>query len=150
VGGLGVLRAVTLTNPSPINIPFSGTASLYPSIITVSNLSGEITRVTVTLSNASHSFPDDLDILLAGPHGQNVLVMSDAGGSNGLGNVTLTFSDGFGPHLQIRGRLPAATTILRITAPETSCLHLPRLRLMGRPFRFQQDRPERNVAPLRL
>jgi subtilisin-like proprotein convertase family protein len=49
--------------------------------------------MTVTLRSLTHSFPADLDILLVGPTGTNVLLMSDAGGENDLAGVTLTFDD---------------------------------------------------------
>ena len=38
-------------------------------------------------------FPDDLDLLLVGPTGAALLFMSDAGGSDDVSNVNLTFSD---------------------------------------------------------
>jgi hypothetical protein len=47
----------------------------------------------VTLDRISHTYPDDLDILLVAPGGQKVLLMSDAGGGTGINNVTLTFDD---------------------------------------------------------
>ncbi|MFF2291115.1 proprotein convertase P-domain-containing protein [Peribacillus butanolivorans] len=47
----------------------------------------------MTLTNMSHTFPDDIDILLVGPGGQNVILMSDAGGGADINNVTLTFDD---------------------------------------------------------
>jgi subtilisin-like proprotein convertase family protein len=39
----------------------------------------------------THTFPDDLDILLVGPGGQAVMLMSDAGGSGDLIGESLTF-----------------------------------------------------------
>ncbi|HEX9961358.1 MAG TPA: carboxypeptidase-like regulatory domain-containing protein [Pyrinomonadaceae bacterium] len=62
----------------------------YPSVITVSGLSGVVTKVTVTFAITS-TFPDDLDILLVGPTGAMSLVMSDAGGSGDHTNITYTF-----------------------------------------------------------
>jgi subtilisin-like proprotein convertase family protein len=56
-------------------------------------LTGTIAEVTVTLNNMSHTFPSDIDILLVGPQGQNVLLMSDAGGATDIVGVTLTFDD---------------------------------------------------------
>ena len=50
-------------------------------------------KVTVTLSNLTHSFPDDLNILLVAPDDKAVLLMSDVGGGLGLTNLTLTFDD---------------------------------------------------------
>ncbi|MFI8709270.1 proprotein convertase P-domain-containing protein [Bacillus sp. NPDC077411] len=59
----------------------------------MTGLTGTISKVTVTLSNMSHTFPTDIDILLVGPGGQNVLLMSDAGADLDINNVTLTFDD---------------------------------------------------------
>ena len=80
-------------NPTSITINQSGAASPYPSPLTISGVSGTVASVTVTLNNLSHTFPDDVDILLVGPAGQNVVLLSDAGGGTAATNVTLTFSD---------------------------------------------------------
>ncbi|PSF35665.1 hypothetical protein C7H19_15600 [Aphanothece hegewaldii CCALA 016] len=80
------------SNFSSITINDVGAASLYPSSINVSGLTGLITKVTVTLRNMSHSFPDDVDILLVGPNGQKTLLMSDAGGEGDINGVNLTFN----------------------------------------------------------
>jgi subtilisin-like proprotein convertase family protein len=73
-------------------------ASVYPSIINVTGLTGIVSKVTVTLANLSHAFPDDVDILLVGPGGQNAILMSDVGGNgtNAISPnapVTLTLDD---------------------------------------------------------
>ena len=70
-----------------------GRGSPYPSLINVSGLSGLITNVTAKLNNISHSYPADLDILLVGPSGQTVMLMSDVGGSSSISNITITLSD---------------------------------------------------------
>jgi subtilisin-like proprotein convertase family protein len=46
--------------------------------------------VTVTLDGLSHAKPKDLDILLLGPTGLSVLLMSDIGGKT-VTDTTLTF-----------------------------------------------------------
>lgn len=68
-------------------------ATPYPSTITVSGVTGTVTKVTVTLRHFAHAFPADVDMLLVGPGGQNSVLMSDAGGSFPVSNVTLTFDD---------------------------------------------------------
>src|SRR5438034_10053596 len=86
----------TFSNSSFIAVPrsaTSGAANPYPSPIAVSGLSGNITKVTVTLSGIDHANPDDLDILLVGPSGLSAILMSDAGGIYSLNNVTLSFDD---------------------------------------------------------
>ncbi|WP_128575154.1 S8 family serine peptidase [Microcystis panniformis] len=79
------------SNPNPITIPDSGSSTPYPSTINVSGLSGNINSLKVTLTNLSHTWPDDIDVLLVGPTGTKALLMSDVGGSSGVNNVTLTF-----------------------------------------------------------
>jgi len=98
----------TFYNPTNIliNLPVGPPGvSPYPSPITVSELFGSITNVTVTISNLSHTVPDDLDILLVGPSGQRMLLMSDAGGSNAISSVRLTFSDDASAILPDSGRI---------------------------------------------
>lgn len=88
--------AVVFTNPAPITINDAvavGVSNVYPSTINVAGLTGTITNVTVTINNLNHTFPDDYDILLEGPTGANILLMSDAGGSIDALNATLTFDD---------------------------------------------------------
>ena len=65
----------------------------YPSPIEVSGLNGVITKVTVDLKNLTHTFSDDMDILLVGPTGATAIIMSDAGGSWPIFNLNLTLDD---------------------------------------------------------
>lgn len=90
---LGLITAptLTLTNAVGITIPDVGKASVYPSTIAVSGVSGIVNKVTVTLLGYSHTWPDDVDVLLVGPTGQKVMLMSDCGGGNARNGVTLTF-----------------------------------------------------------
>ena len=68
-------------------------AAPYASTIPVSGLTGAITDVNVTLTNINHSFPDDIDVLLVGPAGKRIILMSDTGGSNVITGVNITFDD---------------------------------------------------------
>jgi Ca2+-binding RTX toxin-like protein len=101
----GAYGAIAYTNPNNIIIPNGapitqvGHANPYPSSINVSGLLGTVGKATVTLTNLTHTWPDDLDILLEGPGGQAVILMSDAGGSGDVQNVTLTFDDAAGSPL---------------------------------------------------
>ncbi|WP_159293788.1 S8 family serine peptidase [Microcystis aeruginosa] len=85
------LNSKSFSNTSPITIPSSGSSTPYPSTINVSGLSGNIDSLKVTLTNLSHTWPDDIDVLLVGPTGTKALLMSDVGGSSDVSNVTLTF-----------------------------------------------------------
>lgn len=105
--GLG--GTTTSINPALIIINDNGRASLYPSTIFVSGLFGLVTKATVTISNISHTWPDDIDLLLVGPNGQKIMLMSDAGGGLALNNVTLTFDDGAAAGLPDATQISAGT-----------------------------------------
>jgi subtilisin family serine protease/subtilisin-like proprotein convertase family protein len=87
------------SNPNQITIPDNGSSTTYPSTISVSGLSGTINSLKVTLTGLSHTYSDDIDLLLVGPTGARSLLMSDVGGTDNLNNITLTFD-------------PAATSFL--------------------------------------
>jgi len=91
--GKATVSTNSFVNAGAISIPSRNAATPYPSVLTVPDLTNPVTKLTLTLSNLSHTQPDDLDILLVGPGGQTVLLMSDVGGSTDLNNVTLVFDD---------------------------------------------------------
>ena len=87
-------------NPTPIIIPTQGMATPYPSQIVVSNMSGTISKLQLTISQFWHNFPGDVDMLLVSPAGQKMVIWSRAGdsGTNSdfLGaatNITTTLDD---------------------------------------------------------
>jgi subtilisin-like proprotein convertase family protein len=90
----------TFSNSSPISINDSftppATASPYPSTISVSGQS-TVGKVTVSISGYTHSFADDVDVLLVGPTGAKCLLMSDCGGSDNVVQANLTFDDSAQP-----------------------------------------------------
>ena len=88
----------SFSNPANITIPDSGIATPYPSNLTVPAVAGTVQKVTATLTGLTHTFPSDVDILLVGPGGQKVILMSDVGGGGDVSNLTLTFDDS-GPPL---------------------------------------------------
>lgn len=86
--------AITITDcPNPC--PASGqAASLYPSPIVVSGVTGVVQRVSVTINGFSHAFPADTDFLLVSPSGRKSVLMSDFGaGSPGVSNIDITMDD---------------------------------------------------------
>lgn len=94
--GLAQAQNGTFANNAAISIPGSNTsghAAPYPSTIGVSGMTGNVTDVDVTLTGVTHTNPDDIDVLLVGPIGQNVRLMSDTGGGNPISNVNLTLDD---------------------------------------------------------
>ncbi len=88
--------ATPFSNTTPITIPDFGTASPYPSTVTVSGLSA-VTNVRVTLNGFSHTYTNDIGVLLVAPGGQNVVLMDAAGNdvqpACSVSNLTLTFND---------------------------------------------------------
>ena len=86
----------TFSNSTAIAIPGAGTsgpANLYPSNITVAGITNQVTRVTVTLKQLSHTFPDDVDVVLVGPTGVKFILISDAGGNPDWVGETYTLDD---------------------------------------------------------
>ena len=87
---LGV-SSTKFTNSTAITINDNAPASPYPSAINVLGMPNSVTGVTVTLSNLTHSFANDIQALLVGPGGQSCVLMANCGPvANG---VTLTFDD---------------------------------------------------------
>lgn len=98
-------------NTTAITVPGSGTsgsASPYPSTIAVPAGLGTITKATAVVWGISHTFPRDIDVLLVGPAGQTVLLMSDVGSGTDASNLTFTFDD-TGSSLPSSGALASGT-----------------------------------------
>ena len=83
----------SFTNNNLTVIPDAGTATPYPSTNVVSGLDGVVSKVTLTLSNLYHTYPDDINVLLVSPAGQKVVVMGGVGGAFAVTNITLTLDD---------------------------------------------------------
>jgi hypothetical protein len=105
----------TFSNPAPITIPASGTsgpAAPYPSTINVSGIpTGHVvTKVTVTINNFNHTWPNDVGVALRGPGGQICVLFNNAIGGSGGGvtNRTYTFDQAF-PPLPTSGFPPSGT-----------------------------------------
>ena len=96
--GANVLRKANATSITVSDegktAPAAGTP--YPSQIAFSGITGRVTGVRVRLDDVNHTFPDDIDVLLVGPNGRGVMLMSDVGNSNDLTNVDLVFDDAAG------------------------------------------------------
>jgi subtilisin-like proprotein convertase family protein len=114
---LDSVLATTFTNASPITINDNSTATPYPSSISVSGLSGTIpstsTAVMVTLNGFSHTFPNDVGIVLVGPTGAALLIQdgaTDGTTGNPASNVTYTVSDSGATQLPSNTGLVNGTT----------------------------------------
>jgi len=87
---------LTFSNPAPITINDTDPATPYPSNITVAGFAAgqTITKVTVTLTGFSHTFPADVGVLLVSPAGTSVNLTARCGGVGpGVTNSNLTFDD---------------------------------------------------------
>jgi serine protease len=80
-------------NTGPVTIADDGAALPYPSSITLAGLGPWTTHVDVQLLGLTHAWPSDIDVLLVGPQGQNLVLLSDAGGGWSVSNLDLTFDD---------------------------------------------------------
>jgi subtilisin-like proprotein convertase family protein len=108
----GLLSPATFANPTPIALADFSPATPYPSTIEVSCVPAPLTQLTVTLTNLSHTYDSDVDILLVSPSGQAVMLLSDVGAGNPINNAIISFSD-------------AALTFLSGSAPVTSGVYKP-------------------------
>ena len=82
---LGWVLAIE-TRSTDVAIPATGTsgpASPYPATPAVSGETGMISDLDVSIDGNVGERPEDLDLLLVGPQGQKVIVMSDACGPLG-------------------------------------------------------------------
>jgi subtilisin-like proprotein convertase family protein len=95
---LASAATITFSNATSVTIPATGTgaatgspATPYPSNITVAGFTGTITGLTVSLFDLNHTFPSDVDMLLVGPAGSKMVILSDViGGTDWVGiNYTL-------------------------------------------------------------
>ena len=68
-------------------------SGVYPATITVSGAGTSVTDVDVALRGLSHTVPDDVDMLLVGPDGQQATILSDAISSDSAYAVDLVIDD---------------------------------------------------------
>jgi subtilisin-like proprotein convertase family protein len=108
----------TFTNPNQINIVTSEineagqerAAEPYPSTIIVRGFhEGRIRDVNLKLIGLSHTWPDDVGVLLVGPRGQKALVISDVGADLDVSGILLTLDDEAQDFLPDSAQLTAGT-----------------------------------------
>ena len=83
--------SVAINTTPPSSAPFP--ATVYPSNIAVSGMTGNITRVAVTLDGFTHVRPGDVDFLLVSPSGGKFLFLSDYNSGIPLDDKLFTFAD---------------------------------------------------------
>lgn len=112
---LGTVNGLTFANTTAITIPTLGAATPYPSPITVSGFTGTVGKIVVKLKGFSHTYPNDVDVLLVSPTGQKMIIMSDAGADSvAASNTTITLDD------TALNLLPTATGIVSGTFKPTN------------------------------
>ncbi len=84
---------VTFDATAAITITDNAQASPYPAPLTVAGVTGTVTKVTATLHQLSHTYPGDIDMLLSGPGGQTLILMSDCSSGFSYAGIELTFDD---------------------------------------------------------
>lgn len=114
----------TFANTGAIIIPDHGPASPYPAVISVSNVAGVVSKATVTLSNYNHQFPNDVEVLLVAPSGQNLVLMAGAGGGSAVTNLVLTFDDAAGSSLPATSQFNTASLVSGTFLPTDNGLAL--------------------------
>ncbi len=95
----------TFVQPTLTTINNVGPASPYPSSISVTGLPKGVSDVNVSLVSYDHTLPDEVDMMLVGPRGQAVTLVSDAGGASTVVAANLTLDD------QAASALPDSTQI---------------------------------------
>lgn len=105
----GGFSLTVTTTTGAISIPLTASpSSPYPYSFNVAKQPGSLTDVDVVLTGLSHTYPEDLDILLIGPSGDSVMLMSDVCSGADVTGITLRFDD-------------AADASLPTTLPSGSC-----------------------------
>lgn len=90
---ISITIANQFQNTNPITFFGFANTNPYPSAITVAGLTGRILKVQVKLNGLTHSVPGEMDLMLVGPNGRSIMLMSDAGTFVPVNNLSLTFDD---------------------------------------------------------
>jgi subtilisin-like proprotein convertase family protein len=93
IGQEAMAALFTFSNTAPITINDNAPATPYPATVTISGFGASIFDLNVAVNGISHTFPEDIGILLVGPGGQKVVLMNNTGGINPITGVNITFDD---------------------------------------------------------
>ena len=99
----------TFSNPANITIPDSGPGSPYPSTILATGVAGLTGDVDVTLSGFTHTWPDDVGVMLVDPTGVNVYLMDGPGVALDANGLNFTFDDEAAAQLPNAGALSSGS-----------------------------------------
>ena len=84
----------------------NGVASPYASTNVVAGFIGNLSDLSVSLLGVAHTYPKEINVLLVGPSGDKVVLMSHCGTNLPISGVNLTFDD------RASGYLPQLTGIV--------------------------------------
>lgn len=88
----GLDNTLSFANPAAITINDNSAGTPYPSTITASGVSA-YNRLTLDLRGFSHTFPEDVDVIVVAPTGVDAYVLSDVGGGTDVSALDLTLDD---------------------------------------------------------
>lgn len=90
--GLLITTQPEFDNTGIVTISDASAATPYPVSVPVSDVPGQVNRPYVRINGLTHTFPADLDMMLANPAGLGFIFQSDVG-TAGAANVTVTWDD---------------------------------------------------------
>jgi subtilisin-like proprotein convertase family protein len=83
----------TMQPDTVVPVDATGRADHYPETRTVTGMSGVVSDVNVSIPGVYHKRPSDLQLILVGPGGQKVKLMSNACGDRAVADVDWTWDD---------------------------------------------------------
>jgi hypothetical protein len=86
-------NATIFNNTAAITINDDAIATPYPSNMSVSGMTGNVTSVKVKINGLTHAFVSDVSIILQAPTGQALLLQSFCADGSSASNLTYTFAD---------------------------------------------------------
>jgi subtilisin-like proprotein convertase family protein len=109
---LGVPQFTTVTqvfsSVGVITIRDANTALPYPSTINVSGVTNQIVKLTASLNSLTHTYVEDVFVLLAAPNGQRTTLMTYTS-QNPVTGLNLTFDDAAASPVPYLGVIPSGT-----------------------------------------
>ncbi len=98
------------TNATAITIPAGpGFATPSPSNIVVAGVPGNVSSLRVRINGFTHTFPEDVDIMLVAPNGNRLTLMSDVAGGTPATNLNFVIDDAAATLFPAGGALASGT-----------------------------------------
>jgi len=85
--------AQTFNSTGGITINDVAPGTPNPSVIAVAGGPASIGVISVSLNNVSHTWPNDVDVMLVAPNGESLVIMSDVGTGTDWVGANLTIAD---------------------------------------------------------